>query len=77
MLSILLETGHKCSSQAFALELVIDPDLQMEMCMMEGGDEEYVLSEVTNGDDISQISLNAFTDITDYRTMRVVGHFRK
>ncbi|GJY83879.1 retrotransposon-related protein [Tanacetum coccineum] len=68
--------GHKCSGQAFALELIIDPDPQMEMCLMEGGEEEFVMPEVSN-EEIPQISLNALTGITSYRTMRVIGHFGK
>ncbi|GKC38453.1 retrotransposable element Tf2, partial [Tanacetum coccineum] len=62
--------------QAFALELIIDPDPQMEMCLMEGGEEEFVMPEVSN-EEIPQISLNALTGITSYRTMRVIGHFGK
>ncbi|GJX97370.1 transposon ty3-I gag-pol polyprotein [Tanacetum coccineum] len=68
--------GHKCSGQAFALELIIDPDPQMEMCLMEGNEEEFVLPDVTN-EEIPQISLNALTGLTSYRTIRVIDHFGK
>nr|GEX85467.1 hypothetical protein [Tanacetum cinerariifolium] len=66
--------GHKCSGQAFALESVIDPEPQMEMYVMEGIEEEFVMPEVTN-EEIPQISFNALTGLTSYRTMRVIGHF--
>nr|GEV08625.1 hypothetical protein [Tanacetum cinerariifolium] len=39
--------GHKCSGQAFALELVIDPEPQMEIYVIEGSEEEFVMPEVT------------------------------
>ncbi|GJR97046.1 retrotransposable element Tf2 [Tanacetum coccineum] len=56
---------------------VIDPDPQMEMCFMEGNKEEFVLPEISNESEIPQISLNALTRLTSYRTMRVIGHFGK
>ncbi|GJV94613.1 putative mitochondrial protein [Tanacetum coccineum] len=62
-------SGHKCSGQAFALELIIDSGPQMEMCLMEGNEEQFVLLEVTN-EEIPQISLNALTSLTSYRTIR-------
>ncbi|GKB98805.1 reverse transcriptase [Tanacetum coccineum] len=67
---------HKCSGQAFALELIIDHDPQMEMYSLEGNKEEFVMPEVSN-EEIPQISLNALTGLTSYRTMRVIGHFGK
>ncbi|GJY03991.1 retrotransposable element Tf2 [Tanacetum coccineum] len=65
------------NGQAFALELIIYPDLQMEMCFIEGNGEEFVLPEVIGENDTPQISLNALTGLTSYRTMRVIGHFGK
>ncbi|GJZ10399.1 putative mitochondrial protein [Tanacetum coccineum] len=77
MLLVCFVPGHKCSGQAFDLELVIDPDPQMEMCFMEGNEEEFVLLEISNESEIPQISLNALTGLTSYRTMRMIGHFGK
>nr|GEW43047.1 hypothetical protein [Tanacetum cinerariifolium] len=66
--------GHKCSGQAFASKLVIDLEPQMEMHAMEGIKKEFIMPEVTNKE-IPQISLNALTGLTSYRTMRVIGFF--
>ncbi|GJZ37219.1 hypothetical protein Tco_0583410 [Tanacetum coccineum] len=46
------------------------------MRTMEGTEKGFVMPEVTN-EEIPQISLNALTGITSYRTMRVIGHFGK
>ncbi|GKA61760.1 putative nucleotidyltransferase, ribonuclease H [Tanacetum coccineum] len=40
-----------------------------------GIEQEFVIPEVTN-EDIPQISRNALTGLTSYRTIRVIGHYR-
>nr|GEY35392.1 retrotransposon protein, putative, unclassified [Tanacetum cinerariifolium] len=42
--------GHKCSGKAFALELVIDPEPHMQIYVIEGSEEEFVMPEVTKTD---------------------------
>ncbi|GKE23063.1 retrotransposable element Tf2 [Tanacetum coccineum] len=50
--------GHKCSGQAFALELVIDPEPEMEMYAMERTEEEFVMPEVTNDEIVTPPKLD-------------------
>ena len=66
--------GHKCPSQKFSLEVVVDKDEPEEKEEVVFGclEEENASSELES-EMVPQISLHAFNGVQSYQTMRVVG----
>ncbi|GJZ03207.1 hypothetical protein Tco_0521168 [Tanacetum coccineum] len=74
-----IQPGHKCSNQVFLLEFIIDQEgeneirNELEECL--GEEIVWEQEPVVIDQEISpHISLNAFTRVYNYQTMRVIGY---
>ncbi|GKG17881.1 hypothetical protein Tco_0372179 [Tanacetum coccineum] len=73
-------TGHKCSGQLYALEVVVNDmegvDIVKDMPIEVMEDEEFVDCS-QNMEERPQISLNALSGVNAYKTMRIRGYLGK